>query len=49
MAKVKSGVVLRCQSQNFLSNTDPRSEQHRQDNDPIEAGSFVESDRIEKS
>ena len=33
----------------FFSNTDPSSEQDRQDHDPIEAGSFVESDRIEKS
>ena len=34
---------------NFWSNNDPSSEQDRQDHDPIEAGSFVESDRIEKS
>ena len=34
---------------NFPSNTDPRSEQDRQNHDPIETGSFVESDRIEKS
>ena len=34
---------------NFWSNTGPRSEQDRQDHDPIEAGSFVESDWIEKS
>ena len=32
----------------FWSNTDPRAEQDRQDHDPIEAGSFVESDRIDK-
>ena len=30
-------------------NTGPRSEQTRQDHDPIEVGSFVESDRIENS